>query len=99
MSESGFKPPEMPERMQRILSNAPTVYPDLEPATDAARALWNNPDAYEDGMMVPNWEALSTAEFAFRMGVMFGIEYEQTYPEGMRDEWPIQEAERPVTDQ
>lgn len=68
---------------------------------DHAMELWENPEAFEAGDSPRPWE--DTGEMGerayFQLGVLFGIEYEQAYPEGRNDEWPVPLEERPGGDQ
>lgn len=57
-------------------------------------ALWNDPDEFENAGHVERWKEGPMELVMFELGVIFGIDYEQAYPEGRNDEWPIPVAER-----
>lgn len=54
--------------------------------------LWHSPDEFEEASL-DEWRE-SKALWAFQLGVLFGIEYEQAYPEGRNEEWPVPVDER-----
>ncbi|MWG36556.1 hypothetical protein [Halomarina oriensis] len=54
--------------------------------------LWENPEAFE-GAEFDQWRETPWLTI-FQLGVLFGIDYEQAYPEGRNDEWPIPKDER-----
>ena len=55
--------------------------------------LWTNPEEFENGTAVDEWKGKPDV-MLFELGVIFGIDYEQAYPEGRNNEWPIPVEER-----
>lgn len=58
--------------------------------------LWENPDKFEstEHDSADRWKGDDILT-ALQIGVVFGIEYEQAYPTGRNDEWPVPVAKRP----
>lgn len=55
--------------------------------------LWENPDGFESAEGIERWKGSDWLAI-FELGVLFGIEYEQAYPEGENSAWPVPVAER-----
>lgn len=87
--------PRLANLVETIAGNADehpdTVWAELY---DHLTWLWENPDGFEAGNAVGEWEDTPPL-MLFELGVLFGIEYEQAYPEGKNDEWPVPLADRP----
>lgn len=98
MSEFDFDVAEMKPRMEQVMNTLEQrAEADGGPFADLYEHLewlWENPDAFEAAEATDLWK--DDAMLAvLELGVLFGIDYEQAYPEGRRDEWPIPIDERP----
>lgn len=101
---------EMPEKMMRLyssLSIADNLHSKWDRVLPWRRGmytwrhdvikkrwdwLWENPEEFAEGG-IPE-EVDTREEYAFRMGVVFGIEYERAYPTGEQEKWPVDLEER-----
>lgn len=88
-----LEPGEIPQHLENLLDEL-----DTDESKNIRRHLvniWNHPEKYEnDGL--PNkdlWEEEPLIAFV-EMGIIFGIEYELTYPTGKEEDWPISIEDR-----
>lgn len=89
---------EMRPRLRRLMRTLREhESDDLNTVHRHLKDLWNHPDSFESSELDERWKN-DTVLMLVELGVVFGIDYEQAYPEGERDEWPIPVEDRPTMD-
>jgi len=84
------------EKKERLADLQETMYGmggDFGRLAEHMQFLWEHPDFYESGDLVDSWKG-DELLMVFEMGVVFGIDYEQAYPEGENEKWPIAPKDR-----
>ena len=84
----------MPDHLVQLIGTCKTHDSDqLNRMGNHLEWLWNNPDVWEGGANTDRWEG-DPHLLLVELGVVFGTEYEEAYPTGRNDEWPIPLTER-----
>ena len=93
-----FEPAEMDPHISALMETLRThESPELNRVYSHLQDLWMHPDSFEAGEMIERWKN-DQLLMVVELGVLFGIEYEKSYPTGRNDEWPIPIEDRPSPD-
>lgn len=96
-ADDEFHPAEMKPAMAALHETLETAAEEMggdwKAVYDDWCELWARPHDYARGALSGGLDP--NALVFFHLGVAFGIDYEQAYPEGREDEWPVPVEDRP----
>lgn len=89
MEKVAEKPPQIEDMIKRLKNSDDSKKKLL---AEIAGDRWNNPDKFAEGDLT-GYEEVEEV-LIFQLGLIFGIAFEEAYPSGKQEEWPIPLNER-----